>query len=162
MRRWATVMWRKHSNSCASQFRAAQRSRGGPAAKLPQPTRPGLLLLLPLDDVPLDLAQDGGVLGPVEVFDDRVRVRRCSTAPGAGRNRTGAASAIGRGNLRFDYPPDVSIVANHTWLNQDDGGGGNRTRVRSRTVKSLSKHSRPLDFASRPVGRRTYRLASRS
>ena len=42
------------------------------------------------------------------------------------------------------------------------GGGGNRTRVRSRTVKSLSKHSLPLDFASRPVGRRTYRLASRS
>jgi len=29
-------------------------------------------------------------------------------------------------------------------------------------VKSLSKHSLPLDFAPRPVGRRTYRLASRS
>ena len=42
------------------------------------------------------------------------------------------------------------------------GGGGNRTRVRSRTVKSLSKLSLPLRFALRPVGWRTYRRTSRS
>jgi hypothetical protein len=44
----------------------------------------------------------------------------------------------------------------------ESGGGGNRTRVRSRTVKSLSKLSLPLAFARRPVGWRTYRRASRS
>ena len=42
-------------------------------------------------------------------------------------------------------------VAIHISLNQADGGGGNRTRVRSRTVKSISKLSLPLNFA-RPAG----------
>jgi hypothetical protein len=32
------------------------------------------LLTLPLDDVPLDLPQDGAVLASVEVLDDRVRM----------------------------------------------------------------------------------------
>jgi hypothetical protein len=42
------------------------------------------------------------------------------------------------------FQPDTAICG-------DYGGGGNRTRVRSRTVKSLSKHSLPLNFA-RPAG----------
>ncbi len=50
----------------------------------------------------------------------------------------------------------------NTAISGDYGGGGNRTRVRSRTVKSLSKHSLPLNFARRPVGWRTYRRANRS
>jgi hypothetical protein len=38
------------------------------------------------------------------------------------------------GFLLFDYSRDVAIVAIHIWLNQADGGGGNRTRVRTLAV----------------------------
>ncbi len=37
---------------------------------------------------------------------------------------------------------------------RDDGGGGNRTRVRGRTGQSVYKRRLPLDFARRPVGSR--------
>jgi hypothetical protein len=37
---------------------------------------------------------------------------------------------------------------------RDNGGGGNRTRVRGRTGKSLYKLVLRLDFARRPVRRR--------
>jgi hypothetical protein len=36
----------------------------------------------------------------------------------------------------------------------DDGGGGNRTRVRGRTGQSVYKLRLPLNFARRPVGSR--------
>ena len=62
-----------------------------------------------------------------------------------------AAGSSDAGFPVFDYPRDVAIVSIHVWLNQADGGGGNRTRVRSRTVKSISKLSLPLNFA-RPAG----------
>ena len=54
----------------------------------------------------------------------------------------------------FDYPWDVTIVAIHFWLETYDGGGGNRTRVRGRTGKSLYKLVLRLNFAHRPVRRR--------
>ena len=114
----------------------------------------GSPLLFPLDHVALDPPQHRTVLTPVEVLDDRVRVvvvvkrlawREIEPAP---------AGPSDAGICRFDYPRDVSIVAIHISLNQADGGGGNRTRVRGRTGQSVYKLRLPLSFARRPVGSR--------
>ena len=52
---------------------------------------------------------------------------------------------------RYDQPesfrPEIPIC-------RDDGGGGNRTRVRGRTGKSVYKLRLPFSFARRPVGSR--------
>jgi hypothetical protein len=88
-----------------------------PAASLSDPLGLlGRLLALPLDDVPLDLAQDGAVLAPVKVLDDRVgmvvvvqRLARREIEPTA-------AGASDAGFRVFDYPWDVTIVAIHFWL----------------------------------------------
>jgi len=127
-------------------------------APAPRDSNPlGLLrrsLVLPLDHVSLDLPQHCAKFAPVEVFDDPVRVvvvvqrlarREIEPAP------TRPSDA---GICRFDYPRDVSIVAIHISLNQADGGGGNRTRVRGRTGQSVYKLRLPLRFARRPVGSR--------
>ena len=57
-------------------------------------------------------------------------------------------------NVSPDYPRDVTIVAIHVSLDQADGGGGNRTRVRGRSVQNVYKLRLPLNFARRPVGSR--------
>jgi hypothetical protein len=79
------------------------------------------------------------------VVVERLARREIESAP---------SSASDERFLAFDYSRDVTIVAIHFWLETYSGGGGNRTRVRGRTGKSLYKLVLRLDFARRPVRRR--------
>jgi hypothetical protein len=80
----------------------------------------GRLLLLPLDHVPLDLAEDRPVFAPVEVLDDRVRMVVVVERLARGELVAAAPPRSNRiaipGFPGFDYPRDVTIVAIHFWL----------------------------------------------
>ena len=78
------------------------------------------LLLLPLDEVPLDLAEHSAVLAAVELFGDRVGV--VVLVEGLARRELDAAAPSRRNRIAirrfpgFDYLRYVSIVTIHFWL----------------------------------------------
>src|SRR4051812_41775874 len=51
-------------------------------------------------------------------------------------------------------PVDRIVPIEEALIAGENGGGGNRTRVRGRTGMSIYKHRPPLRFARRPVGDR--------